>query len=60
MPPLPWYKFALSTDQKSDLMISAEQFPWTETDAMFLLLIKRATELRSRSEASDEANSIAY
>ena len=31
-----------------------EEFPWTETDAMFLLLVKRAAELRARSEASAE------
>ena len=35
-------------------MSSSKQFPWTETDAMFLLLVKRAAELRARSEASDE------
>ena len=30
------------------------QFPWTETDAMFLLLVKRAAELQARSDASEE------
>jgi hypothetical protein len=35
-------------------MIPAPQFPWIETDAMFLLLVKRAAELRARSDACDE------
>ena len=35
-------------------MSSSKQFPWTETDAMFLLLAKRAADLRARSEAADE------
>ena len=30
------------------------QFPWTETDAMFLVLVKRAAALRARGEASEE------
>ena len=30
------------------------QFPWTETDAMFLLLVKRASELQVRCDASEE------
>jgi len=35
-------------------MSSSMQFPWTETDAMFLLLVKRAADLRARSEVSEE------
>ena len=30
------------------------QFPWTEADAMFLLLIKRAAELGGHGRAYDE------
>ena len=29
------------------------QFPWSETDAMFLVLVKRAADLRARGEASE-------
>ena len=35
-------------------MSSSMQFPWTETDAMFLVLVNRAAKLRARSEVSDE------
>ena len=35
-------------------MTTSKRFPWTETDAMFLLLVKRAAELRARSVASEE------
>ena len=35
-------------------MSSSMQFPWTETDAMFLVLVKSAAKLRARSKASDE------
>ena len=33
---------------------SFDEFPWTEADAMFLLLVKRAADLRARSEALEE------
>ena len=35
-------------------MSSSMQFPWTETDAMYLVLLKRAADLRARGEASKE------
>ena len=35
-------------------MSSSMQFPWSETDAMFLVLVKRAADLRARGEASEE------
>ena len=35
-------------------MSVSKQFPWTESDAMFLLLVKRAAALRARCEASEE------
>ena len=35
-------------------MSSSMQFPWIETDAMFLVLVKRAVALRARGKASDE------
>ena len=34
-------------------MSSSMQFPWIETDAMFLVLVKRAADLRARGEASE-------
>ena len=35
-------------------MSSPKQFPWTETHAMFLLLVKRADALQLCGEASEE------
>ena len=35
-------------------MSSSMQFAWAETDAMFLVLVKRAAALRARGEASEE------
>ena len=40
--------------RRTSAMSSSMQFPWTETDAMFLLLVKRADALQLRGEASEE------